>query len=327
MNYNAMKELSDKLTSEMKNSQATEESQIENLEGESDHEDTFGEETTETLPSGSNESEQDLPQEDRIADMLAQQQELLSRLLGEVVAQTAQLTSLELQLNGLSSSNNNAGGGIHDKTVQDLIAEVAGLKDAAQRQEKANTDILRDSKNFQAGVKARMQDELDQYHKLHAQNAYAPILTEIAGLYISTERLLDSAEDSHLKEQLRNALLDSLAELLEDNGVTIARTEVGQARSLRLCKTRKTIATGDENLKGKVAKSYNPSFVLGNQILQKEIVDTYIFDPELVPADDNVDTGDPVITAMNDGTVSEDTVIPERVTEQSDISEETVDRE
>lgn len=112
MNYNAMKELSDKLTSEMKNSQVTEESQIENQAGASDHDDTFKEETTVIPPSSSNESDQERPQEDRIADMLAQQQEMLNRLLGEVVAQTAQLTSLELQFNGLSSANSSAGDGV-----------------------------------------------------------------------------------------------------------------------------------------------------------------------------------------------------------------------
>lgn len=326
MNYNAMKELSDKLTTDAATSQVTDEFLSENKAGEED-DCTFKEETTVMPPSSSNESDQKFSCEDHITDMLTQQQEILSRLLGEVIALATQLTSLELRLNGLSSANSNAGDGIQDKTVQNLIAEVAGLKDAAKRQEKANIDILRDSKNFQAGAKSRMQDELDQYHKLHAQNVYAPILTEIAGLYISTERLLDSVEDNHIKEQLKNILLDSLAELLEDNGVTIARTEVGQARSLKLCKTRKTIATGDENLKGRVAKSYNPSFALGNQILQKEIVDTYIFDPELVPADDNIDAGDQTAVEMKDVTANEDTANPELIIEQSEISEEMIDHE
>ena len=326
MNYNAMKELSDRLTSEMKNLQVTEEPQNENQAGEADHEDTFREEPAVIPPSNSDEREQQGPQEDRTAYMLAQQQEILNRLMGEVVAQTAHLASIELQLNEISSANSHSSDDVHDATVQSLITEIAGLKDAAQRQEKANTDILRDSKNFQAGVKARMQDELDQYQKLHAQNVYAPILNEIAGLYISTERLLDSAEDCHLKEQLKNVLLDSLAELLEDNGVTIARTKVGKARSLRLCKTRRTIATGDENLKGKVAKSYNPSFVLGNQILQKEIVDTYIFDPAMALNNENADTDDQFAAPVNDGTTHEDIVVPEQATEQIAASEETVDQ-
>lgn len=326
MNYNAMKELSDKLTSDAATLQVTDEFQSENKTGEKEDY-TFKEETTVVPPFSSNESDQKCSCKNRMADMLAQQQEILNRLLGEVIAIATQLTSLELRLDGLSSANSNAGDGIQDKTVQDLIAEVAGLKDAAKRQEKANIDILRDSKNFQAGAKARMQDELDQYHMLHAQNVYAPILTEIAGLYISTERLLDSVENNHIKEQLKNVLLDSLAELLDDNGVTIARTEVGQPRSLKLCKTRKTIATGDENLRGRVAKSYNPSFVLGNQILQKEIVDTYIFDPELVPADDNIDIGDQTVSEMNDMTVNEDAANPELIIEASEISEEMIDQE
>lgn len=327
MNYNAMKELSDKLASEMKDQLGADAPQHESCAEVTEHE--YPSEAAETAisPQNLDESDQVDPNKDFIADMLAQQKEMLDRLLGEVVAQTAQLASLELQLNGLSSANGHTDDSMHDKTLQNLTTEVSGLKDAVLKQEKANTDILRDSKNFQAGVKARMQDELDQYHKLHAQNVYAPILTEIAGLYISTERLLDSAEDSHLKEQLRNALLDSLAELLEDNGVIIARTEIGQARSLRLCKTRKTIPTGDESLKGKVAKSYNPSFVLGNQILQKEIVDTYIYDPSLISADEDGMTSEQEKIVMDENITIEDSMIPAKPVEQTELPEEMVEEE
>lgn len=322
MNYDAMKEFSDKLTSEMKNSQMDEESQNENHAVKTECEETP--EAAMAIPSSdSDECEREAGMQEHTASLLDQQQELLKKLQGEMTAQTTRLASIELQLNRLSFAENHTG---NDAMVQNLIAEVKGLKDAAQKQEKANTDILRESKNFQAGVKARMQDELDQYHKLQAQNVYAPILTEIAGLYISTEHLLESAEESHLKEQLKNALLDSLAELLEDNGVTIMRTEIGQARSLRLCKTRKTIATGDENLKGKVAKSYNPAFVLGNQILQKEIVDTYVFDPSLASKDENTAISDQTDAAANDDSAIADAALPEGDAGVDEISEETADR-
>lgn len=165
-----------------------------------------------------------------------------------------------------------------------ILAEIEALKAAAARQEKANTDILRDSKNFQAGVRANMQDELDQYHKLHSQNVFAPLLAEIAGLYISTDRYISTLSDQNIRTQLETILLESIEELLEDQGVTLSRSAMGQNRSLKTCKTRKTVPTADESLNGLVAHSYNPSFSLGNLVLQKEVIDTYVFDPNLKEA-------------------------------------------
>ena len=42
-----------------------------------------------------------------------------------------------------------------------------------------------------------------------------------------------------------------------------------------------TIPTGNKDLQGTVAHSYNPSFVLGNMILIKENIDTYLYDEAL----------------------------------------------
>ena len=122
-------------------------------------------------------------------------------------------------------------------------------------------------------------------------------------------------------------MLDSLAELLEDNGVVIEQTDVGQPRSIRLCKTRKTIATGDESLKGKVAKSYNPSFVLGNQILQKEIVDTYIFDPALAFRNEYPEDTVQITNGAADRIARETSDTSEIASEQIEPAEETDEQE
>lgn len=273
MNYESMKSLRDNMTTDVNQEQEKEQAEIQAKEQDIFEEYPETDQTTDTQ----NENKEIVNSEEAIK-LLREQQTTLQSIMAEVVAQSAQITAIELSLQERQNHGQNDLAQPKDQLTR-LFEEIIEMKNAAARQEKANIDILRDSKNFQAGVRERMQDELDQYHKLHAQNAYAPLLTEIASLYISTERFLDGITDDHMKEQLKNLLLDSIAELLEDYGVTINRTPVGQPRSLRSCKTRKTVPTTDESLSGKVAKSYNPSFMLGNQVLQKEVIDTYVYDP------------------------------------------------
>lgn len=165
--------------------------------------------------------------------------------------------------------------------IQRLAGSVDELKINVARHEKANVDILRDSKNFQASVREQMQRELDGYHKLHSSTAYAPILTEIANLYITTQKAISYVADPKVREHFNDLVLESISELLTDQGVEIHSTDVGEARSLRTCKTRKTIPTGDKALHGLVAASNHPSFSLGNLVLIKESIDTYVYDASL----------------------------------------------
>lgn len=273
MNYEGMKSLRDSITSDANQEQICEQDEMQTKEQDV-FEDHLGLEETSDYQKENSEA----MNSDETLNLLREQQTILQNIMGEIVAQSAQIAAIELLLQQTHKNDQHTLPQSDDQLTR-LIEEITEMKKTVVRQEKANIDILRDSKNFQAGVRERMQDELDQYHKLHAQNTYAPLLTEIASLYISTERFLDGITDDHLKVQLKNILLDSIAELLEDHGVTINRTPVGQPRSLRTCKTRKTVSTTDESLSGTVAKSYNPSFMLGNQILQKEVIDTYVYDP------------------------------------------------
>lgn len=162
-----------------------------------------------------------------------------------------------------------------------LVNEVKALKEAGQKQEKANTDILRDSKNFQATVWNTLQKELEAYRKIHAETAQASLLTDVGNAYIMAARAIGFLEEGKTKTTLTELILETLQELLEDKGVEMNTTPVGQPRSLKRCKTLKTIPTGNKDLQGTVAHSYNPSFVLGNMILIKENIDTYLYDEAL----------------------------------------------
>ena len=173
---------------------------------------------------------------------------------------------------------------LEDK-MQSLQTTVSGLEKAVNGLEKTNVDVLRDSKNFQADSRMKMQKDLDKYQKLFADDVFAPLLTDMAKIYINCWKCINALEDEKIRNNLEGLLLESMEELFEDNGVEINQTAVGTARSLRTCKTRKTVPTGDEALHGAVALSLNPSFSLGRLVLVKEVVDTFVFDPALKPAE------------------------------------------
>ena len=162
-----------------------------------------------------------------------------------------------------------------------LAQVIDTLTDAASKQEKANVAVLRDSKNYQTGVRENIQRELDSYRKMNSDTYLAPLLTDIAQLYITVRQIVSHIQDDKTKEDLNDLVLDTIMEILEDRGVQMQETIVGGNRSLRLCKTRKLVPTGNRDLEGKVARSLNPSFSLGNLVMIKEEIDTYIYDSTL----------------------------------------------
>ena len=166
--------------------------------------------------------------------------------------------------------------------VQKLLEEIAGkLHEDIGNLEKKNTDILRDSINFQANMGRRWGDELKHYRDLFADSAYDSILEELADLYSQTLQYIEETESDQVKEDIQDTVIESLNEIFNEFHITISRTKVGEKRSSKTCRTRKTIQTGNEALHGTVAKSYNPSFVRENRVLKYEKIDTYMFDPAL----------------------------------------------
>lgn len=168
-----------------------------------------------------------------------------------------------------------------DEDASSLTAKFEELRQASIRQEKANIDILRDSKNFQASVREQMQRELDRYHQMHAETANAPILTDIANLYIMSCKAISFLTDAKERKNISEIVLEGLLEILEEQGVAVNSTPAGRKRTVKTCKTRKTIPTAESELHGMVAESITPSFTLGNQVLIKECIDTYVYDASL----------------------------------------------
>ena len=139
----------------------------------------------------------------------------------------------------------------------------------------------------------KMEKELNGYKKLFAEDVFAPLLTDMAKIYVDSWKCINAITDDKLRNNLEGLLLESMEEMFEDNGVTIHQTRVGQERSLRTCKTRNAVPTGEEALHGTVALSLNPSFSLGRLVLVKEVVDTYVYDPALKPAEPEVTPTEP----------------------------------
>lgn len=206
---------------------------------------------------------------------LKEQRETLATLVEHMVSLDQKVTafgaSLE-QMKLVSSKEDDA---------SLLAAKFEELRQASIRQEKANVDMLRDSKNFQASVREQMQHELDRYHKMHAETANAPILTEIANLYIMSCKAISFLTDAKERKNISEIVQEGLLEILEEQGVTVNSTPAGRKRSVKACKTRKTIPTAESKLHGMVAESITPSFTLGNQVLIKECIDTYVYDASL----------------------------------------------
>ncbi len=194
---------------------------------------------------------------------VVEKQETLNRMLEQ------KLQRIEERLVGLDAL---------EKGMEDQAARIDSLTQAAQKAEKANTDILRDSKNYQATVQNALQKELEGYRKKMSETAMAPILTEISNLYITVHHLAEHLEDGKTKKNIEDGVLESIEEILEDNGVTICTTAAGKERSVTQCKTIKTVPTHDRALHGRVARSYHPSFTLGKLVLVKERIDTYVYE-------------------------------------------------
>lgn len=194
-------------------------------------------------------------QEEKLRDLATQQKTLMERL------------------ESLARDNSTA-------SSQVSIITLDEIQKTLYRVEKTNLDAIRESKNFQQTLYAKQNKELDGYRSLLSNTANANLLTEIAHFRNAAEDIAQRLDDVQAKN-LRIGVVEAIDELLEDNGVEIHQTPAGQRRSLRTCLTRKQIPSDDETLHGMVARSITPSFAIGNLILLKEIVDTYVYDASL----------------------------------------------
>lgn len=207
-------------------------------------------------------------------------EEKLSSIIEWQKTQEERMHHLATQQETLIGRMERLGRDISSATPQGPIIMPDEIQKALSRVEKSSLDAIRESKNFQQTLYAKQNKELDGYRSLLSNTANANILTEIAHFRNAAEDIAQRLDDVQAKN-LRIGVVEAIDELLEDHGVEIHQTLAGQRRSLRTCQTRKQIPTDNEALHGMVARSITPSFAIGNLILLKEIVDTYVYDASL----------------------------------------------
>lgn len=130
-----------------------------------------------------------------------------------------------------------------------------------------------------AGRLKSMQDELDRYHEADRGNSFNGILGAIARIYVNNESLVDEISDPKTRKSVKYMLLD-LSDLLEEYGVSMLKSEVGDKRNVRHCQIVERIPTGDPELHDTIAASHSTGFYKGNRTIIKELVDVYFFDKE-----------------------------------------------
>lgn len=128
-----------------------------------------------------------------------------------------------------------------------------------------------------AGRLKSMQDELDRYHDADRGNAFDGILGAIARIYTNNESLVDEISDPKTRKNVKYMLLD-LSDLLEEYGVSMLKSEVGDKRNVRHCQIVERIPTDNPELHDTIAASHSTGFYKGNRTIIKELVDVYFFD-------------------------------------------------
>lgn len=123
-----------------------------------------------------------------------------------------------------------------------------------------------------AGRLKKMQDELDDYHEIGKGRVFDGILAEIAKLYSDNEKLVDTLESKQLKFMFMDLL-----QMLENNGVHVQKSKIGDKRNTKYCQIIEQIVTDDPELHDTVAESLNTGFYVENRTLVKERIHLNVF--------------------------------------------------
>lgn len=238
----------------------------------------------------------------RIEDQLAS----VSQMLCEKQAPSADLTGvnealarIEQQIAGLSAPSGN------DKLTE-IEKMISSVVEKLDRNDRQLTQDLRENATFRVQVRQGMQHDLDELKEQLSGEQFNPILREIATIYSEYQVLLEEELPPRARKNLL-ALFEQLEDILDDYGAEVLRSEVGSVRKTRSCKIINKVMTGDSELHNTIVASRKPGVVRGQMVLYQELVDVYVYDPNLTPAQEETPVEDIPL---------EDTPIAETVTEE-----------
>lgn len=230
-----------------------------------------------------------------IAQSLASQQPATVDLSGV----NASLARIEQLITGLSATAGN------DKlaALEQMISSVVEKLDRNDRQ---LTQDLRENATFRVQVRQGMQHDLDELKEQLSGEQFNPILKEIATVYSEYQVLLEEDLPPRARKNLLS-LFEQLEDILDDYGAEVLRSEVGSVRRTRSCKIINKVMTGDSELHNTIVASRKPGVVRGQMVLYQELVDVYVYDPNLPAAQEETPVEDTPI---------EETPVTETITEE-----------
>ena len=210
-----------------------------------------------------------------IAQLLSSQQPATVELSGV----NASLAKIEQLIVGLSAPTGN------DKLAA-LEQMISSVIEKIDRNDRQLTQNLRESATFRIQVRQGMQHDLDELKEQLSGEQFNPILKEIATVYSEYQVLL---EEDLLPRARKNllSLFEQLEDILDDYGAEVIRSEIGSVRKTRSCKIINKVMTNNNELHNTIVASRKPGVIRGQMVLYQELVDVYVFDPNVLAPQEN----------------------------------------
>ena len=212
----------------------------------------------------------------RVEDQLASITQMLSAKQTpsvDLTNVTSALARIEQQIAGISAPSGD------DKFVE-IEKMFSTLAEKLDRNDRQLTQDLRENATFRVQVRQGMQHDLDELKEQLSGEQFNPILKEIATVYSEYQVLLEEELSPRARNNLL-ALFEQLEDILDDYGAEVVRSEIGSVRKTRSCKIINKVMTGNSELHNTIVMSRKPGIVRGQMVLYQELVDVYVYDPNL----------------------------------------------
>lgn len=167
------------------------------------------------------------------------------------------------------------------------------------------TDVMRQTMDFTNTSSRRWTKELEEYRALFRDSVYDDIWKKLADIYLGILKHASRKGDPEFLDQMSYCALEPIQELMEEYGVKLQVTPVGEKRSFKRTKARGQVLTGDPEKDATVARSVMPGFVRDSIVIVPEIVETCVYqkgyqEPEQESSTGLTSTGTEEIEAMED---------------------------
>ena len=155
--------------------------------------------------------------------------------------------------------------------------QTATLQKSMETLTARNTDVMRQNMEFTSTSSKRWTKELEEYRSLFRDTVYDDLWKRLANIYIGILKHLKRKDSPELTENVVYCALEPLQEMMEEYGVTIQVTPVGEKRSFKRTRAKGKVLTWDPDKDATVARSIWPGFMRDSICLVPEIVESYVY--------------------------------------------------